>query len=387
MRRAKTFSGAGVLRYLWKGVLGLVLILALVIGAGLGYRAWCQHEGGALMRIATPQGIDDALFVELGGAQQWVTIRGRDRNNPVILVLHGGPGSAMAGLAPAFVPWEQNFTVVQWDQPGAGRTFRAAGRRLPPNLAVESMARDGVELAEWLQRRLGKDRVILLGWSWGSILGVHMIKARPELFAAYVGTGQVVAMQEGEAVAYANVLAKARERSDTAALAELEAIGAPPYVALAEIDTQRKWASRYELDRSLEAAFVLPQLFAPRTTLADIYDLARGTLASTTHFVGPDMTGPMTQIDLRRLGLDFTLPMFVVQGVADDFTPAALSRAWLDAISAPQKAFVSIENAGHFALTERNEEFLRILEEQVRPLAMRSAPAGRTLSGLEPGAR
>jgi pimeloyl-ACP methyl ester carboxylesterase len=360
-------------KWLWKGALTLVLVVVLAVGAGLGYRAWRQHEGEPLMRIATPQGVDDALFVELGGAQQWVTIRGRDRNNPVMLVLHGGPGSAMAGLAPAFVPWEEDFTVVQWDQPGAGRTFRAAGRRLPPNLAVESIARDGVELAEWLRGRLGKDKVILLGWSWGSILGVHMVKARPDLFAAYVGTGQVVAMQEGEAVAYANVLAKARQRRDAAALAELEAIGAPPYAALAEIDTQRKWASRYELDRSLVAAIVLPQLFAPRTTLADLYDLARGTLASTSYFVGPNMTGPMTEIDLRRLGLDFALPMFVVQGVADDFTPAALSRAWVDAISAPQKAFVPIENAGHFALTEHREEFLRILREQVRPLATRPA--------------
>ena len=360
------------MKWLWKGALALVLVVALGVGAGLGYRAWRLHEGEALMRIATPEGIDDALFVELGGAQQWVTIRGRDRNNPVVLLLHGGPGSAMAGLAPAFVPWEQDFTVVQWDQPGAGRTFRAAGRSLPPNLAVEGIARDGVELAEWLRGRLGKDQVILLGWSWGSILGVHMVKARPDLFAAYVGTGQVVAMQEGEAVAYANVLAKARQRDDAAALAELEAIGAPPYAALTEIDTQRQWASRYELGRSLVAAFVLPQLFAARTTLADLYDLARGTLASTTYFVGPNMTGPMTEIDLRRLGLDFALPMFVVQGVDDDFTPAALSRAWVDTISAPQKAFVPIENAGHFALTEHSDEFLRILREQVRPLA--SAP-------------
>jgi pimeloyl-ACP methyl ester carboxylesterase len=287
-----------------------------------------------------------------------------------VLVLHGGPGSAITGLAPLFVPWEKDFTVVQWDQPGAGRTFRAAGRRLPTGLGVESMARDGVELAEWLRGRLGTNKIILLGWSWGSILGVHMVKARPDLFAAYVGTGQAVAMREGEAVAYANVLAKARQRGDAAALAELEAIGPPPYATLTEIDTQRKWASLYELDRSLVTAVIRPQLFAARTTLADLYDLARGTLASTSHFVGPSMRGPITDIDLRRLGLDFDLPMFVVQGVGDDFTPAELSRAWVEAIAAPHKAFVPIEGSGHFALTERNEDFFRILREQVRPLAV-----------------
>ena len=358
-----------MLKWLWKGVLAIVILVALVVGAGLGYRAWRQHEGEELMRIATSNGIDDALFVDIGGAPQWVTIRGQNRDNPVILVLHGGPGSAIAGFAPAFVPWERDFTVVQWDQPGAGRTFRAAGRTIAPDLTIEGMAQDGIELAEWLRRRLGKDKVVLLGWSWGSILGVHMVKTRPDLFAAYVGTGQVVAMQEGESVAYANVLARARQRADRAAIADLEAISPPPYDEFADIETQRRWATRYELGRPLEAAFVLPQLFAPRTTLADIYDLARATEVSATHFAGPTMTGPMTQIDLRQLGLDFAVPMFVVQGVDDDFTPAELSRAWLDSISAPQKSFVPIERAGHFALTEHSDEFLRILREHVRPLA------------------
>jgi pimeloyl-ACP methyl ester carboxylesterase len=196
-----------------------------------------------------------------------------------------------------------------------------------------------------------------------------MAKARPDLLTAYVGTGQVVAMEEGEAIAYANVLAKARARGDSAAIAELEALGPPPYAGLQEIETQRKWATQYEVGMPLAAAFVRPQLFAPRTQLADIYDLATATMASGQHFVGPEMNGPMTQIDLRKLGLDFAVPVFVIQGMDDDFTPAELSRAWLDSLSAPQKAFVPIENAGHFALTAHGEEFLQALRRHVRPLA------------------
>jgi pimeloyl-ACP methyl ester carboxylesterase len=363
-------------KWVWKGLLGLVLLLVLAVGSGLGYRAWRQHEGEAAMRIAAPNGVDDALFVEIGGTQQWITIRGQDRANPVILVLHGGPGSAIAGLAPAFVPWEREFTVVQWDQPGAGRTFRAAGRSIAPDLTIESMVDDGIELTEWLRRRLGKDKIVLLGWSWGTILGVNMAKSRPDLFAAYVGTGQVVVMEEGEAIAYASVLAKARLRHDAAAIAELEALGAPPYASLEEIATQRKWATTYEFGMSLEASFVLPQLFAPRTQLADIYDLALATAASGTHFVGSAMNGPMTQVDLRQLGSDFVLPMFVIQGTADDFTPAELSRAWLGSLAAPQKAFVPIEKAGHFALTAHGEEFLQALREHVRPLAVPTSLSG-----------
>jgi len=357
------------MRWVIRSVVAVVALLALVVAGALGYRAWRQHDGDALMRIDSPSGIDDALFVDIGGARQWVTIRGQDRANPVVLVLHGGPGSAIAGLASKFVPWERDFTVVQWDQPGAGRTFRAAGHTLDPDLSIENMTEDGIELAEWLRRRFGKDKIVLLGWSWGSILGVHMVKARPDLFAAYVGTGQVVAMQEGEAVAYANVLAKARSRGDGAAVAELEALGAPPYDELLDVTTQRKWATQYELGLPLERAFVLPQLFVPRTTLGDIYDLALATAASGEHFVGATMQGPLTKVDLRQLGLEFAVPMFLFQGTADDFTPAELSHAWLDSISAPQKAFVPLEGAGHFALTERSEIFLRELRERVRPLA------------------
>src|SRR5262245_22281858 len=357
------------MKWVWKGLLTLVLLLVLAVGTGLAYRAWRQHEGETAMRITTPNGVDDALFVELGGTQQWVTIRGQDRANPVILVLHGGPGSAIAGLAPAFVPWERDFTVVQWDQPGAGRTFRAAGRSISPDLTIESMVADGIELTEWLRQRLGKDKVVLLGWSWGTILGVQMAKARPDLFATYVGTGQVVAMEEGEALAYANVLAKARQRGDAEAIAELDALGPPPYAGLEEIAIQRKWATQYELGMALEPAFILPQLLSPRTQLAYIYDLARATAAAGTHFVGPDMKGPMTQVDLRRLGPDFAVPVVLIQGTADDFTPAELSRAWLESLVAPQKEFVPIENAGHFALTAHGEEFLRALREHVRPLA------------------
>jgi pimeloyl-ACP methyl ester carboxylesterase len=176
-------------------------------------------------------------------------------------------------------------------------------------------------------------------------------------------------MQEGEAIAYANVLAKARLRGDAAAIAELEALGAPPYAGLEELETQRKWATTYELGMPLVAAFVRPQLFAPRTQLADIYDLARATMASGQHFVGSTMTGPLTEVDLRRLGPDFAVPIFVIQGTADDFTPPELSRAWLGSLSAPQKELVPMEHAGHFALTEHSADFLRILRERVRPLA------------------
>src|SRR3954466_8448407 len=116
--------------------------------------------------ITTPNGIDEARYVEVGGIQQWVTIRGEDRRNPVLLFLHGGPGDATNpwGFA-GFRLWLKQFTVVQWDQRGAGRTF-GRNRSAPATLiTLDRMAQDGVELAEWLRASLGKDRIVVVGHS------------------------------------------------------------------------------------------------------------------------------------------------------------------------------------------------------------------------------
>ena len=231
------------------------------------------------------------------------------------------------------------------------------------------MARDGNELAEFLLRHLDKKRIVVLGGSWGSALGLHMIKARPDLYVAYVGTGQVVSFREAEALAYTRVLAKARQRGDAVAIAELGRIGPPPYGSSEEVGIQREWATRYELGRSLAAWSLLEALFAPRTTLLDLYYSKSGGDASIAHFVGPTRMGPLITMDLRELGPDFGVPIFIVQGTEDDWQPAELSRAFVTQISAPRKEFVPIDGAGHFALTERSDEFLRILVERVRPLA------------------
>ena len=196
-----------------------------------------------------------------------------------------GPGATLGWMPLSFVPWERDFVVVQWDQPGAGKSFGAAGRVFDRSLTIDSMAADGLRVAEYLRNHLRQDRIILVGWSWGSVLSLHMIKARPDLFAAYVGTGQVVNMQEGEALAYSRVLEKARTRGDTDAVAELEQIGPPPYDALRELGVQRKWATAYEGYSSNVALLLADWLLAPRASLTDIYDFVTGLTQSQNHFL------------------------------------------------------------------------------------------------------
>lgn len=267
----------------------------------------------------------------------------------------------MSSFAGKFLDWEREFVLVQWDQPGAGRTYRAAGRRLDSNVTLEQITDDGNRLAEWVIEYLDADSVNLLGWSWGSMLGVHMIKARPDLYSAYFGTGQVLDMVRGEEVAYANVLAKAEQRGDAEAIEDLRRIGAPPYDSGDEMGAQRGWAIQYELGPDALSTLLLPVLFEPRVTLSDIYTSRTAGEVWGNHFFGEDLQGPIANLDLQMLGPRFDVPFFVIQGAEDDFTPASLAREFVEYVDAPAKDYFAIEGAGHFAIISENDQFLQIL--------------------------
>src|SRR5687767_1627950 len=133
--------------------------------------------------------IEEASFVPLGGIEQFVTIRGDDRSNPVLLHIHGGPGWAFAAFTAEFAPYEADFTVVQWDQRGSGCTFGRHGEATP-ELTLDRLASDGIELAGHLRSRLGGPKIIVLGHSFGSIVAIEMVRRAPEQFVLYVGTAQ-----------------------------------------------------------------------------------------------------------------------------------------------------------------------------------------------------
>ena len=119
-------------------------------------------------RSAAPsKAINEQAFVQIGGIDQWISIRGQNRDNPVILVLHGGPGVSNAPFAPAFIPWEEDFIVVEWDQRGAGRTFGRNGAKMTGTLSIDRLTQDGIELTQHLRSRLKKDKVILFALCLG----------------------------------------------------------------------------------------------------------------------------------------------------------------------------------------------------------------------------
>lgn len=316
--------------------------------------------------IRSPHGVDEASFVPIGGIEQWVTIRGQDRANPVLLFLHGGPGDVTSCWAlTLFAPWEEKFTVVQWDERGAGRTLKKSGPGVASTLTVDRMAQDGIELADYLRKRLGKEKIILVAHSFGSIIALKMVQTRPDLFYAYVGTGEIADETKNYAAAYVALMAKARAAGNQRAIAELSKVGPPPYSSGDGYRVQRTWANAFEgADRFLSSTLGLA-LVAPGCSVADINDSATGQVFSAERLVPQTRSsGP------KELGLKFSIPMFFFQGAEDFTSPTSLARDYLNAIQAPRKAFVPIQGAGHFAVFMHSDEFLEELIKRVRPLAV-----------------
>lgn len=315
--------------------------------------------------VRAADGVDEGRYATLGGIEQWITIRGEDRNNPVVLFLHGGPGDATNPWSYAiFRPWLKHFTVVQWDQRGAGRTLGRNGPSLAASITLERLVADGIELCEWLRTRLEKNRIILVGHSWGSILGVLMAKARPDLFHAYVGTGQVADPSRSYAVAHAALLAKARSSGTDRAVAELREIGPPPYPDGRGFAVQRKWSNFFEGADVFLAATLGLALGAPGYAPGDVNDWIDGQGVSAERLV-PETSA----LDPNQLAGEFGVPIFVFQGAEDFTTPTELARAYVASIRAPAKAFVTLDG-GHFVVFMQSRQFLAELVARVRPLAL-----------------
>jgi pimeloyl-ACP methyl ester carboxylesterase len=314
--------------------------------------------------VTTPNGIDEANYVKIGGLEQWIAIRGEDRKNPVLLFLHGGPGDATNPWGYAgFRNWLKYFTVVQWDQRGAGRTFGRNRTAAVSTITIDRMVQDGVELAELLSKKLQKDKIVLVGHSWGSILGVFMAKARPELFYAFVGTGQVADPARNYAVAHAALVQRASREGNARALQELNEVGPPPYADGKGFAVQRKWSNLFEGADVFLASTLGLALAAPGYSLGDINDWFEGQSVSAEHLV------PQTSmLDPKLLGGEFAVPVFVIQGAEDFTTPASLAKTYLDSLHAPRKAFATIDGAGHFAVFTKQDAFLKELRAQVSPL-------------------
>ena len=305
---------------------------------------------------ASTRHVFEEQFFLINGIEQWVTIKG-DRSKPVILFLHGGPGSIMSPYADhIYKEWEKDFIVVQWDQRGAGRTY---GRNAPEELTLDylqshpltiaQIAADGIALAEYLCQHLGKRKVILFGTSWGSALGVIMATKQPELFYAYVGHSQIVNPSSDELL-YNKVYQMALKGNDTASLNKLNDIGKPPYDRAKTVGQLWKIVKKYEGRNSVPAPdgwFVESRGY---DNAKDDQNRRDGDDYSFVNFVGDKQLGVSsmrTSINFLKNNLDFKMPVYFIQGEEDILTPKESTRLYFDRLKAPEKKYVLLPKTAH----------------------------------------
>ncbi|MFN8164372.1 MAG: alpha/beta hydrolase, partial [Solirubrobacterales bacterium] len=306
--------------------------------------------------------IAETAHRRLGGLDQFVTIRGRSAANPPLIMLHGGPGLSETALFRHFnSPLEEAFTVVYWDQRGAGRSF---DRGIPrASMTVERFISDLDELVDGICARLGRTKVAIFGHSWGSALGVLYAARFPERVAAYVGSGQIGDWAAGESASYEFALAEARRQGNRRAERKLRAIGPPPHEPAA-LWTQRTWLSRLEGRMSPGALWELGRavLGAEESSVFDLPDGFRGF-----RFSIDAMWAEVSRLSLIELAPALEMPAFFLLGRNDHWVPSETSVAYIEALTAPAKEIVWFEESGHEPFVDEPARFNAAMVELVRP--------------------
>lgn len=342
-------------------LLPLLALMVLLMAFFTAYYSFQRRATARDIAITTVNGIQALEEVSLGGVNQWISIRGKDRDNPVLLFLHGGPGmSEMVPVRHYNRELEDHFVVVNWDQRGAGKSFST---NIPPDtISLEQIVNDTLELTSMLQERFETQKIYLVGHSWGTIVGVHAALRHPEYYYAYVGVGQAVNFIEAEQISYQFTLDRARELKNNTAVDELEAIGPPPY-SREQLGIQRKWLflfggevygennnSRYLL------RLVSLHLCAPEYSLGDIINLIRGNNIS-----GNLLWDELMALDLPNQAPALDLPVFFIAGHHDYVTVSEKVEEYYNILKAPLKELIWFERSAHSPNFEEPDKFAAVM--------------------------
>lgn len=296
--------------------------------------------------------------VTVNGHKEWISIRGKDKTAPVLLFLAGGPGGTqMAATRHELAALEEHFVVVNWDQPGSGKSYRCMKRS---DITVQTYINDGVALTEYLLEQFGQSKIYLMGESWGSALGIFLISKKPEYYAGFIGTGQMVDFEETERMDYNKALEIASERKDQKTIDKLKKQGEPLY---------------YSGNIAMQSATYLNYLSAymgtdPNitnggyNTFRDMFSSEYGMMDSVNYLLGIMNTfnavyPQLYEIDLRDQYVRVDVPVYFFLGRHDINAPISIAEDYYDRLEAPKKELIWFEHSGHSPWLNETDSFIK----------------------------
>lgn len=355
---------------LFAGIISLVLIILLIIRINsTGIEEPFLDEQGNIL----PNNIamnEDRVF---NGAPQRITVRGKDKDNPILLRVHGGPGGP---APPVFsrligIDLEDIFTVCYWEQRGAGSAYVNFGDQISDSsLTLEQIVDDGLEIARYLRKTYNKEKIFIEGISWGTTVSAFMVQKNPELFEAYIGIGQMANQPLSEEISYDFVMEEATKNNDAHSIEQLKLIGRPPYPG----KSAREMAEACDIERLIVNKYAPPtrDVFRPviiKKVLLDkgmtfkekILPLIKPINRNAYHTLWPTCFN----VNLIRDIPEWKIPVYIMQGEYDHYTETILAKEYFDSLVAPEKQWFLFEKTWHAANYDDPEKYRSIYLNEI----------------------
>lgn len=336
------------------GVAGFSFLLLVGL---LLYRRYLRYS----TRIETPNGISSLEEITLGDLKQWIFIRGLDQNNPVLLFLHGGPGEPTMGMSSSRrldSGLIRYFTVVHWDQRGAGKSFN---NQIPvDSMTLDRLVEDCSELIDYLRNRFDTRRVFIVAHSSGTVIGIKTAHKYPEKIHAYVGVAQIINDYEQQRISYDFVLEEAERTGNVKHQTAIKAIGPPPYETPKKEYEKAKYIVQYGgmmRDSSFwkMMGIILPYLTSPEYSLSEGI---RTILGRGRDFTTNALWKEIVDVNLTNEIESMKVPIYFLEGKYDMITPTILVEDFYNRLDAEKgKKLIIFEDSGHWPMLEEKEHY------------------------------
>jgi pimeloyl-ACP methyl ester carboxylesterase len=299
--------------------------------------------------------IDSLDRICLGGVNQWISIRSINTDNPIILFLHGGPGTAQIFFSRKSQRLlEEDFIVVNWDQRGAGKSFYKKLKK--EDMTIEQFIADCEELIEYLLNRFNQRKLFLVGHSWGSVLGIKIAYKKPDKLWAYIGIGQVVDISRGEKISYRFTLDEANHRNNSKAIRDLEKIGYPPYSKLSDSGIQRRWLSKFNGStyNSTIIGTILKNITLSDISINYVIKFVKGIMFSLSC-----LEEQLNNVNILSEINEIKIPVYFCSGRKDYTVPHELVSEFANVLIASKKEIIWFERSAHLSNFEESDKFCK----------------------------